>query len=209
LDGAVNVCAAVESPFVGEVDPSRAAYMPEWAPVDTMLVVPVVVHPLKVPVSNPPFVMPVPPAGLMVNVTFVECVADGAVPVTVTVYVPAEAVPEFRVSVELFPAVTLVGLKLADAPAGTPLADRLIVSADPLVTAVEMVDVPLCPDVTVTLDGLALMEKSFVGVGVGLVQEGNLNEPMRVCQGAPPVVGMYSVVNQKVQSSEGSMVIME
>ena len=48
-----------------------------------------------------------------------------------------------------------------------------------------------------------------VGVAVGAVppQEGNLNEPMRVCQGAPPVVGMYSLVNQKVQSSTGSTAI--
>ena len=50
-----------------------------------------------------------------------------------------------------------------------------------------------------------------VGVAVGAVppQEGNLNEPMRVCQGAPPVVGMYSLVNQKVQSSTGSTASIE
>lgn len=47
-----------------------------------------------------------------------------------------------------------------------------------------------------------------VGVDVApAVQPGNLNEPMRVCQGAPPVVGMYSVVNQNVQSSTGSTVM--
>lgn len=45
-----------------------------------------------------------------------------------------------------------------------------------------------------------------VGVAVGLTppQDGNLNAPMRVFHGAVPVLGMYSVVIQKVQSSTGS-----
>ena len=46
-----------------------------------------------------------------------------------------------------------------------------------------------------------------VGVTVGVGEPphpGNLNEPMRVFQGAVPVLGIYSVVNQKVQSSTGS-----
>ena len=51
----------------------------------------------------------------------------------------------------------------------------------------------------------------LVAVGVGVAapppHDGNLNEPIRVCHGAPPVVGMYSVVNQKVQSSTGSTAI--
>ncbi len=48
-----------------------------------------------------------------------------------------------------------------------------------------------------------------VKVGVGDVEphDGNLNEPMRVFHGAVPVLGMYSVVNQKVQSSLGSTAI--
>ena len=46
-----------------------------------------------------------------------------------------------------------------------------------------------------------------VAVGVGGVppQPGRRKEPMRVCQGAGPVVARYSEVNQKVQSSEGSI----
>ena len=60
--------------------------------------------------------------------------------------------------------------------------------------------------VRVAVGGTAVV----VGVAVGapLPQEGNLNEPMRVFQLAVPVVWMYSVVNQKVQSSTGSIVIM-
>jgi hypothetical protein len=37
-----------------------------------------------------------------------------------------------------------------------------------------------------------------------LVQLSNLKEPICVRQGAMPVLGMYSVVYQKVQSSTGS-----
>ena len=50
----------------------------------------------------------------------------------------------------------------------------------------------------------------LVGVGCGpAAHPGNLNEPMRVTQGAPPVLARYSVVNQKVQSSAGSTCIAE
>src|SRR4051794_10384409 len=53
--------------------------------------------------------------------------------------------------------------------------------------------------------GVGVMVGGRGGVLVGpATQEGNLNELMRVCQGAPPDVGRYSVVNQNVQSSEGS-----
>ena len=54
----------------------------------------------------------------------------------VSVYVPAAAVPAPTESVELPPAVTEAGLKLAVAPAGTPLTENETVSAVPLVTAV-------------------------------------------------------------------------
>ena len=50
-----------------------------------------------------------------------------------------------RVSVELPPALTESGLKEAVTPAGSPLAESVTVSADPLRTAVEMVDVALPP----------------------------------------------------------------
>jgi len=53
--------------------------------------------------------------------------------------------PTARVKVELPPAVTLVGLSVAVVPAGAPPALRLIVSAEPLTTAVLIVEVPLEP----------------------------------------------------------------
>lgn len=47
-----------------------------------------------------------------------------------------------------------------------------------------------------------------VAVGLPLPHDGNLKEPIRVLHGAVPVVWIYSVVNQKVQSSTGSTAIM-
>ena len=99
-----------------------------------------------------------------VKLTAVACAADVPVPVTVIVYVPVGVLePTVAVIVEEPPAVTEAGLKLADAPAGRPLALRLTVCADPLVTAVEMVDVPLAPCAIVRLLGLAKIEKSGGG----------------------------------------------
>src|SRR5205807_2580508 len=60
-------------------------------------------------------------AALTVSDTEVVCVADPSVPVLVTVKAPVdEWQVALRVSVELFPAVTLVGFKLAVTPAGDP-----------------------------------------------------------------------------------------
>jgi hypothetical protein len=53
--------------------------------------------------------------------------------------------PTASVSVELPPAVTEPGLKDAVAPVGSPLAESVTFSAEPLVTAVEIVDVVLPP----------------------------------------------------------------
>jgi len=100
-----------------------------------------------------------------VSVTVVACVALGAVPLIVSGYVPGAAVPAPTVSVELPPAVTEVGLSVAVAPAGAPVTVRFTVSAVPLVTAVEMVDVPLAPCASESVVGLALIEKSFGGGG--------------------------------------------
>src|SRR5207247_9797301 len=74
-------------------------------------------------------------AAVTVKLTEVLCVALGAVPVTVRVYVPGVAVPAPTVSVELPPAVTEVGLSVAVAPAGVPFTLRLTASAEPLVAA--------------------------------------------------------------------------
>jgi hypothetical protein len=57
--------------------------------------------------------------------------------------------------------VTEVGLKLALAPDGNPVAARLTVRAGPVVADVLTVYVVLEPWTTVWLDGLALMEKSL------------------------------------------------
>lgn len=142
---------------------------------------------------------------VMVNETVVAWVALAPVPVAVTVYVPGAAVPALSVSVELPPAVTDAGLNEAEAPAGRPLALSETVCADPLVIAVEMVDVavPFC--VVDTVVGFAVIEKSSGG-GVA-PQPGSLNVPMRVRQLNEPFAGMYSFAYQKVQPSTGSMLI--
>jgi hypothetical protein len=63
--------------------------------------------------------------------------------------------------VEEPPAVIGFGLKLTVAPEGWPLALRLTLWDEPLVTAVEIVEVPLWPWATLKLLGLALIEKSL------------------------------------------------
>jgi hypothetical protein len=66
------------------------------------------------------------------------------------------------VKVDEPPAVTDVGLGEAVGPAGETLALRLTVPAEPLVTAVLMVEVPLPPWTIETLVGLAVIEKSLL-----------------------------------------------
>ena len=141
-------------------------------------------------------------AVVIVKVTVVLCVALAPVPVTVIVYVPAAAVPAPSVSVELPPAVTDAGLNEAVAPEGRPLALSETVCAEPLVTAVAMVEVALPFCVAETELGLALIEKSFV-----TPQPGSLNVPIRVLQLNAPFAGMYSFAYQKVHPSAGSIPI--
>ena len=136
---------------------------------------------------------------VIVKLTVVLCVALAPVPVTVIVYVPAAAVPAPSVSVELPPAVTDAGLNEAVAPEGRPLALSETVCADPLVTAVAMVDVALPFCVAETELGLAPMEKSFV-----TPHPGSLNVPIRVLQLNEPFAGMYSFAYQNVHPSAGS-----
>ena len=93
------------------------------------------------------------------------------------------AAPAVSVSVELPPAVTEGGLNDADAPAGSPLADKLTVSALPLVTAVEIVLVPDAPCTADTLFGFALIEKSLVVAAVTVKE----TEVVCVADGAVPV----------------------
>jgi hypothetical protein len=108
------------------------------------------------------------------------------------------------VRVELPPEVTEVGLKEAVAPDGRPLAESATDCAEPPVRVVLTVEVPLWLGVTLTLAGLALMEKSFVVVEP---HPGNVKDAMRVLQLNEPLLFRYSLVNQKVQSSTGSTVM--
>ncbi len=77
---------------------------------------------------------------------------------------PAAAVPALKVKVELPPAVTAVGLRLAVAPDGTPETDKETVCALPEATAVETVAVAVAPAFTDRVDGETEREKSLVGV---------------------------------------------
>lgn len=114
---------------------------------------PLAVQPLRSPVSKSPFTTDICVC-FTVNDTEVVCIALAAVAVTVTVYVPgAVDGPTASVSVEEPPALSVDGLKDAVVPAGTPLAPRATDCAAPLATAVEIVEVPLAPWLTVTLSG--------------------------------------------------------
>lgn len=87
-------------------------------------------------------------AAVTVRLAAVECVAGGELywPVIVKPNVPTAAVVVVdTVSVELCPAGTEVGLKLALAPEGNPVAERLIGRAAPAVACVLTVYVVLKP----------------------------------------------------------------
>src|SRR5436853_3308109 len=122
------------------------------------------------PVSDPDSKLPFdgkPEAGAVtVTETVVVCVALEPVPVTVTVKVPVAA-PESTatVIVDEAPAVTEPGLK-ETLPVGWPLALRATDWAEPPVTAVEIVALPLVPRGIDSVVGLAPIEKSSVVVEV-------------------------------------------
>jgi hypothetical protein len=87
-------------------------------------------------------------AAVTVRLAAVECVAGGELywPVIVKPNVPVAAVPVVdTVSVELCPAVTAVGLKVALAPEGNPVAERLTGRGAPAVACVPTVYVVLEP----------------------------------------------------------------
>ena len=128
---------------MGAVDPSCAQKLPLWHPALTTLAeAPDALQALRSPDSNPPFTIALL-AAVTVRPTVVECVALAPVPVTVSVYVPAAAVPALTSSVDEPPAVIDGGFSEALAPEGTPDTDRFTVCAEPLVTAVEIVELPL------------------------------------------------------------------
>src|SRR5450759_5437861 len=105
---------------------------------------------------------------------------------------------------ELPPAITDIGLRVAVAPVGAPLTTRPTVPALPEVTAVLIVLLPDPPWTTLSVAGLAAIEKSLA---TAAPQPGNLNEAIRVFQLNDPLAGMYSLVNQNVQPSLGSTAI--
>src|SRR5262245_57257050 len=81
--------------------------------------------------------VPLQPPPVTVSAYGVLCVADAAVPVTLTEYVPGGVLVEVvMVMVDEPPALTDPGLNDAFAPAGRPLAENVTVSAEPEVTAV-------------------------------------------------------------------------
>src|SRR2546422_9765436 len=67
----------------------RAEYVPECAPPLTTAAVPTVVQPVKLPVSNPPLVMPPLEGAVAPRGTAVVGVAEAPAPGTLIVYVPA------------------------------------------------------------------------------------------------------------------------
>src|SRR5438132_98648 len=94
-------------------------------------------------------------AAVTVSPTVDVCVAPVPVPVTVIVYAPGAVVaPSATVSRAELPAVTDAGLRPTVVPAGWPLALRLTVCAEPFVTAVEIVALPLEPSGMLRLVGL-------------------------------------------------------
>src|SRR5260370_996894 len=152
----------LESPLVGLAEPSIAQKLPLWQPVlTTVSDAPLLDHPVRLPVSNPPLVIPAGAVAAIVNATVVACVALPSVPVMMSVWVRAAAVPVLAVRSAERPGVTDVGGRGAVAPDGTPLARRWTVPAEPLVTAVEMVGGPVSPCRTLRVSGTALIEKSF------------------------------------------------
>jgi hypothetical protein len=140
-----------------------------------------------------------------VSVRVVECVALGAVPVTVIVYVPVAVLfPVVTVIVDDPPAVTEIVLNETDAPAGPPLAESDTVCAGPLVTAVEIIDVLLPPCDTLRLDGLAEIEKSLVTGGEVTV---SVTVVEWVALGLVPVTVIVYVPNAVAELTETVIVV--
>jgi hypothetical protein len=102
--------------------------------------------------------------GVTVRLAAAVCDAGGELywPVTVKPKIPVAAVVVVEtMSVELSPARTDAGAKLALAPAGNPEAERLTIRAAPTVASVPTAYVVVEPWTTTRLDGLTLMEKSL------------------------------------------------
>ena len=99
---------------------------------------------------------------------------------------------------------TEVVLKLAPAPVGKPLALNVTVPVNPFTApTVAVYEVPL-PCVTLWEDGVAARVKSAAVEP----QEGKRKDAKWVAQLKLPLLGRYSLLYQKVQSSEGSIAML-
>src|SRR5262245_50874050 len=100
-----------------------------------------------------------------VSVKLAVCTLDGDVPMIVIVWTPIGVLADVEmVSADEPPASTEVGLNDAVAPVGRPLAEKVTVSAEPLVSAVLTVADTDPPGVVEPEVGETETEKSF-GVG--------------------------------------------
>jgi hypothetical protein len=140
----------------GGMPPTTRLTVPE-NPFCAVTVIAAVVEPLTLEGEEETAKSAVP---AMVQEIDVECVSEPLVPVTVTEYVPAAAVPGLNVSVELPLPETLVGLNVALEAEGIPEMARLTVPANPLSELTVMVLVPA----PITLDGEADTVKSGLAV---------------------------------------------
>jgi hypothetical protein len=108
------------------------------------------------------------------------------------------------VIVDESPELTDAGLKATVVPAGTPLALSAMLCADPFVTAVLIVAVPLLPCCTLRLLGLAAIEKSSAGGGV------TVNETSTVCVALDPVpVAVIVYVPGAVPAPTATLIVEE
>ena len=105
------------------------------------------------------------------------------------------------VSVEFAVGVTGLGSEQV-APDGQPVTARATLPLNPFKAVAVIVEVPDPPWVSVSDVGLADIEKSGTGE---VPQVLNLNDAKKVLQLKLPFAAKYSLVYQKVQSSDGSI----
>lgn len=103
--------------------------------------------------------LPVTVKSVMEKVTAAEWEKLPLLPVTVTVYVPGDPEQD-RVAVWDEPSVMLGGVRLQVSPAGETAEVRLTVPVKPLTGAIVMLEEPVWPVLTETLEGLAVIVKS-------------------------------------------------
>lgn len=143
------------------------------------------------PFSNPPFTRSccVPPA-LTVSVIEDERVSPPPVPLTVTGYVPdgVDAPVEIVKTEEPVPGAAIdIGLKLAVAAAGRPIAESEMDESNPPDTDDVTVDVPELPTVSVRSDGSVETAKSgeTAVVAIFRAKSSKMNEVFRLASSTP------------------------